>query len=137
MYVSDGLINTILLIVRYYLIVCIFNILCSFFFQAEDGIRDLTVTGVQTCALPISGADLPGARRGARLVGRPRRGAEEDVRRLAAEARAVAQGPRARTAVGPVRQSRGAARPGRATRQGRREHDGGGGDAEGVAGGDP
>src|SRR2546430_13091189 len=26
----------------------------SFFFQAEDGIRDLTVTGVQTCALPIS-----------------------------------------------------------------------------------
>src|SRR2546430_8799054 len=29
---------------------CIF----VFFFQAEDGIRDLTVTGVQTCALPIS-----------------------------------------------------------------------------------
>src|SRR6266853_1715831 len=27
-----------------------------FFFQAEDGIRDLTVTGVQTCALPISAA---------------------------------------------------------------------------------
>src|SRR2546430_14852774 len=26
-----------------------------FFFQAEDGIRDLTVTGVQTCALPIFG----------------------------------------------------------------------------------
>src|SRR5256886_4066660 len=26
-----------------------------FFFQAEDGIRDLTVTGVQTCALPILG----------------------------------------------------------------------------------
>src|SRR5438874_8365712 len=25
-----------------------------FFFQAEDGIRDLYVTGVQTCALPIS-----------------------------------------------------------------------------------
>src|SRR2546427_12902303 len=25
-----------------------------FFFQAEDGIRDLTVTGVQTCPLPIS-----------------------------------------------------------------------------------
>src|SRR6266478_8732806 len=30
-----------------------------FFFQAEDGIRDLTVTGVQTCALPISAAALP------------------------------------------------------------------------------
>src|SRR2546430_10450501 len=28
---------------------------CVFFFQAEDGIRDLTVTGVQTCALPIFG----------------------------------------------------------------------------------
>src|SRR5438105_8673761 len=26
-----------------------------FFFQAEDGIRDPLVTGVQTCALPISG----------------------------------------------------------------------------------
>src|SRR2546430_7354882 len=32
-----------------------------FFFQAEDGIRDLTVTGVQTCALPI--LKLPCARR--------------------------------------------------------------------------
>src|SRR5205085_5725617 len=33
-----------------------------FFFQAEDGIRDLTVTGVQTCALPISLLDcrIPG-----------------------------------------------------------------------------
>src|SRR5205085_1960173 len=29
------------------------RLLCIFFFQAEDGIRDLTVTGVQTCALPI------------------------------------------------------------------------------------
>src|SRR2546427_8980535 len=28
-------------------------LLLFFFFQAEDGIRDLTVTGVQTCALPI------------------------------------------------------------------------------------
>src|SRR5205085_7930481 len=35
-----------------------------FFFQAEDGIRDLTVTGVQTCALPISRRRLPpGAQR--------------------------------------------------------------------------
>src|SRR5439155_12050800 len=29
---------------------------CFFFFQAEDGIRDGHVTGVQTCALPIFGA---------------------------------------------------------------------------------
>src|SRR2546430_7230689 len=36
---------------------CLFTTLSCFcfffFFQAEDGIRDLTVTGVQTCALPI------------------------------------------------------------------------------------
>src|SRR5436305_6765352 len=32
----------------------------DFFFQAEDGIRDADVTGVQTCALPISfGTELP------------------------------------------------------------------------------
>src|SRR5438093_9174497 len=29
-----------------------------FFFQAEDGIRDWSVTGVQTCALPISGSQF-------------------------------------------------------------------------------
>src|SRR2546430_8949769 len=29
------------------------TVVVYFFFQAEDGIRDLTVTGVQTCALPI------------------------------------------------------------------------------------
>src|SRR5256886_13200472 len=33
------------------------SIIDCFFFQAEDGIRDLTVTGVQTCALPISHGD--------------------------------------------------------------------------------
>src|SRR5256886_12323002 len=38
------------------LVLCIVDLLyyMFFFFQAEDGIRDLTVTGVQTCALPIS-----------------------------------------------------------------------------------
>src|SRR3989440_7264307 len=35
-------------------VVCALLLLCFFFFfQAEDGIRDLIVTGVQTCALPI------------------------------------------------------------------------------------
>src|SRR5256886_11921128 len=33
--------------------VCYAVMVSFFFFQAEDGIRDLTVTGVQTCALPI------------------------------------------------------------------------------------
>src|SRR5437762_11534841 len=32
--------------------------LFCFFFQAEDGIRDTSVTGVQTCALPIFGQAL-------------------------------------------------------------------------------
>src|SRR5256885_4010099 len=41
------------------------RLIIFFFFQAEDGIRDYKVTGVQTCALPISsgreGADfVPG-----------------------------------------------------------------------------
>src|SRR5256886_8193110 len=34
--------------------IAVFVFCVFFFFQAEDGIRDLTVTGVQTCALPIS-----------------------------------------------------------------------------------
>src|SRR5687768_18061464 len=38
------------------MIVCI-----VFFFQAEDGIRDVAVTGVQTCALPISSRCTPAA----------------------------------------------------------------------------
>src|SRR5256885_11898208 len=33
--------------------------MCFFFFQAEDGIRDYKVTGVQTCALPIFGPRSP------------------------------------------------------------------------------
>src|SRR5258706_1550795 len=55
-----------------------------FFFQAEDGIRDWSVTGVQTCALPIwpwphraaaragDGSVLAGARRAERRRQRPR-----------------------------------------------------------------
>src|SRR5256884_2820501 len=35
------------------------HLLFVFFFQAEDGIRDVAVTGVQTCALPISVFSLP------------------------------------------------------------------------------
>src|SRR5438445_7607920 len=43
---SFGMVGRILLSVFYCLL--------FFFFQAEDGIRDIGVTGVQTCALPIS-----------------------------------------------------------------------------------
>src|SRR5207249_9634512 len=50
-----------------------------FFFQAEDGIRDRNVTGVQTCALPIyrrrddqaAGRDRGQGAVGSRLQGRP------------------------------------------------------------------
>src|SRR5256885_3033781 len=50
------------IVVQVALDVCL---VCVFFFQAEDGIRDYKVTGVQTCALPIYGAGLtvPVARR--------------------------------------------------------------------------
>src|SRR5438046_8256918 len=43
----------------------VFSLYCSvlfFFFQAEDGIRDWSVTGVQTCALPILIKDVHDAR---------------------------------------------------------------------------
>src|SRR5205807_3532062 len=36
-----------------------FGVLMFFFFQAEDGIRDYKVTGVQTCALPILDVAFP------------------------------------------------------------------------------
>src|SRR5256885_12726363 len=39
-----------------------------FFFQAEDGIRDYKVTGVQTCALPISGLSRLACDEGTALV---------------------------------------------------------------------
>src|SRR5205807_6542524 len=47
-----------------------------FFFQAEDGIRDYKVTGVQTCALPISPprrrSSVTRARRSQAMISRPR-----------------------------------------------------------------
>src|SRR2546426_3379869 len=39
---------------------CVFMLFFFFFFQAEDGIRDYKVTGVQTCALPIWAARRAG-----------------------------------------------------------------------------
>src|SRR6266568_8298164 len=48
----------------YFLIIKLYHFFLFFFFQAEDGIRDGTVTGVQTCALPILEWSTSGARRG-------------------------------------------------------------------------
>src|SRR2546427_1033591 len=47
--------NSLILCSYFYFFFSIYTcyFLFFFFFQAEDGIRDLTVTGVQTCALPI------------------------------------------------------------------------------------
>src|SRR2546430_10200532 len=68
-------------------------VLWFFFFQAEDGIRDLTVTGVQTCALPIyavpgtaavyrrRNAALSGSTPGSRDQRLPRRTARQDPAR--------------------------------------------------------
>src|SRR2546427_1851584 len=59
-----------------------------FFFQAEDGIRDLTVTGVQTCALPIWGVPAVEDRRRGCGASRPYRRGAAGVRADRAGARA-------------------------------------------------
>src|SRR3712207_6860150 len=43
----------------YLIQIVVFDSFRFFFFQAEDGIRDIGVTGVQTCALPICAAGEP------------------------------------------------------------------------------
>src|SRR6266566_2625048 len=99
-----------------------------FFFQAEDGIRDYKVTGVQTCALPIyAGADDRhlGDRRvayalGAELVQHPLRDAHRaahlrDVLAHDEDVLVVAHGLRERVAnglaIGKLRHRRAGARP--------------------------
>src|SRR3712207_7790629 len=70
-----------------------------FFFQAEDGIRDIGVTGVQTCALPIydalgdGGAAADRERAGGRLGAAPGGGGGAD--RRAADLDAADAGVRA------------------------------------------
>src|SRR5699024_11426822 len=54
--------------VPYMLCTLLLSYVCVFFFQAEDGIRDRNVTGVQACALPIFHLIRP-----SRTVGVPRR----------------------------------------------------------------
>src|SRR5215467_646099 len=98
------------------LIVCYFFLLrkreCMsfvFFFQAEDGIRDYKVTGVQTCALPISRARRPTSRGVSGLQAR-HRGASRAHRQCRPRDRRAAPGE-----LGPVsrrapREARRAAR---------------------------
>src|SRR5207245_7542258 len=69
--------------------------LLFFFFQAEDGIRDATVTGVQTCALPIwprirgwrSGWGISSTSTQAELFPEKRRSSRSEERRVGKECR--------------------------------------------------
>src|SRR5207249_6902690 len=63
------------IVLSFLLSILFFYIFFFFFFQAEDGIRDRNVTGVQTCALPIC------AGRG-RERGHPHRGARDPGREV-------------------------------------------------------
>src|SRR5690554_6992403 len=49
----------IVAIILYLFLKKVYDVFFFFFFQAEDGIRDADVTGVQTCALPISSTNQP------------------------------------------------------------------------------
>src|SRR4051794_41829059 len=68
---------------------CLLAVFGFFFFQAEDGIRDGRVTGVQTCALPISSSDRYSRMTSSRLLssgtGGPKTRSEE--RRVGEECR--------------------------------------------------
>src|SRR5690606_40827186 len=66
------------------------RLLLIFFFQAEDGIRDFHVTGVQTCALPISPPRLRLGERALADPGRLRQRTERHAARLAEIANAGA-----------------------------------------------
>src|SRR2546428_3362284 len=117
-----------------------------FFFQAEDGIRDLIVTGVQTCALPISDRERtlrrrtptrrtcpePARGRGRRAdappAGRtPRKARAARRRRLPARWRTPA--PPSRPPPAPREPPRGAAAPAARRRQPSRRRGAGGGSA--------
>src|SRR5438034_6129943 len=89
-----------------------------FFFQAEDGIRDHCVTGVQTCALPIYGADGPRLQPGAKVRSRgrvSRRSRKARVRerpvpcpaRNRSEERRVGKECRSRRSAEPQKKKRG------------------------------
>src|SRR5437773_3986735 len=92
-----------------------------FFFQAEDGIRDRDVTGVQTCALPISSSRVCRTRR-------VRRRGRDTRRRYSASSAANAAGLRleARQA-GSNAPTSAAVKIGRASCRERVESAGGGG----------
>src|SRR2546422_117526 len=87
-----------------------------FFFQAEDGIRDVAVTGVQTCALPISPPCGPGS---PRLRGATRAARDDG----GAHTRALLLGQRGWGEKRAGRPPRGcSSRPGKPAKQNRLRH---------------
>src|SRR5205085_4430552 len=97
------------------------NMVCvwCFFFQAEDGIRDLTVTGVQTCALPISRTARDRARVPCRLLERPRLARSVLVERSDRATGALCAYARSRFVHAAARRQRTRARRRLAARRGR------------------
>src|SRR2546425_11937406 len=67
----------------------VINVCFFFFFQAEDGIRDKLVTGVQTCALPISAGALCDMRLDVLRLDRRELGVEISVQRAVIHVRHV------------------------------------------------
>src|SRR5262249_57037349 len=65
-------------------VVCVRCVRVFFFFQAEDGIRDWSVTGVQTCALPILDRFVAGVAAGDEAVHLARDRGQDGERRVAA-----------------------------------------------------
>src|SRR6266516_7088086 len=94
----------------FFFLFCVVLLGCVFFFQAEDGIRDRTVTGVQTCALPISWA----TRSATSLLLRPRRGSISVFLAVC-----LGPGPGRDMVTAPRRQPRTPARACRGGRRGR------------------
>src|SRR2546430_688028 len=93
-----------------------------FFFQAEDGIRDLTVTGVQTCALPI--LPRPVARSPAASASRPRLSSLSSVlgsRYTSPGSRCTSEPKRVTQNAPATVRTRTTATSGSATRRARRE----------------
>src|SRR5260370_34201106 len=83
------------------LLICLTEALLFFFFQGEDGIRDSSVTGVQTCALPISPGGGPS--RAARSTTESSCGGCRGGSTSAAPAgRAASRGRAGRTATSPA-----------------------------------
>src|SRR2546422_8947473 len=98
------LLNTVEFRVDMFVVCLCYCLLFFFFFQAEDGIRDVAVTGVQTCALPISPTRVGFADSGDRAQRPAATGSS-----AAADHRSLEAGPaRARRAVREPAQQRAA-----------------------------